>query len=296
MKKMEEFIKELKVELKALTGNEYLLVVEKENEDDLADSIVTELSGCGLKPKLLFVTAYFKEYLLGRSIADIAPVILANEIPADMIINNQICFKLASGERHREALENVPHIKFRDMEIVFYVLLSNSQNGKIYECNITNDDMLQWGMTLEELYSLAKVNTPCLLPCHMDHICTYIENLHEDITGEPICHYDEVEQLVMKAMMPVYVLHDKTNLSGASTILYPEVLKNAYMLLKTEIAIIPFSRNEVLLVPKSFAEDKLRIEEEFFLCPCSDLDFLSDSVYYYDHITDQIELFSKSVK
>lgn len=76
-------------------------------------------------------------------------------------IKSKIIFKLVNTNRNEELLSDVPNISFLDLSVVFQCLITEDMfdNATIL---IHNAHLKLWGISTDELYEIAKHNTPRL--------------------------------------------------------------------------------------------------------------------------------------
>lgn len=194
-------------------------------------------------------------------------------------VQSRICMKLIHYEKNREFLNDVPHIRFLDLAIVFYYLipLTVIEHATIM---ISNQHTLHWGTTEQYLFELAKENMPRLLPYYLDDIISLIDV--PELSGS----YDTKDSL------PLYVLTNSEKLFGASTILYPQLLESIALRMESDFIILPSSIHEVLLLPTSAINDNTKdyaaIINEVNATELSKEEVLSDHAYYYSRATNSI--------
>lgn len=193
---------------------------------------------------------------------------------------NKIYFKIANFEKNKEFLKDRPFIRFCDLCIIFNILIHETHDT-IGSVPVNNHVLNKWGVTVENLYELAKMNTEKLFPAYIKGLSTVISELSPiDLSME------EIPQL------PVYVLTNMRNIEGASALLYNstlDILENS----EQEYYIIPSSIHEVLLAVKIDEIDVTALKEmvvEVNSTEVSAEEFLSNNVYYYDKTAKEIKI------
>lgn len=208
-------------------------------------------------------------------------------------IKNKITFEIINAEKNKELLKKVPHCFFLDgyFAVIFRVHLSlNKEENTSFV--ISNFLIETWGKKLpdatEELFYLAKANTPKLLPMKFSSMAeVMIDSFCEQSDNE-----DEFNQFVQSVHSterrngnpPMFVLTNRFRLYGASTLLYPGLLKKIKEKLQDDFFILPSSIHELIILPYS-----LELEEKFLLdmvkevndTEVSEEDFLAEAVFAY---------------
>lgn len=207
-------------------------------------------------------------------------------------VKEKILFKLVNTKDNQELLMQVPHIPYLDLAIVFYIFLSETEEG-IMTAVITNQHMELWGVTAEELYQEAKINTPEKMPvrfCSMlDIIAEMIGISKEDLAGD--WGEDMFRMQGNGDTSQLYVLSNQSGVSGASAILYPGILKTCAEALKRNLYILPSSIHEVLLLPHEEKVDAAELAEMIQHINGAEVpreDWLSDHAYFYNREDDSL--------
>ena len=86
-------------------------------------------------------------------------------------VKDNILFKLINTEYNQELLMQVPHIPYLDLSIVFYIYVSESEQG-IMATLVHNEHIESWNVTVDELYEAARKNTPERMPARF---CSIVE-------------------------------------------------------------------------------------------------------------------------
>lgn len=313
----------------------------KETQDDCVVAIRNILKNNGVRLKAvsivkkseratptIYLDQYYKQFQCGRSITSICEEIVdvygeslkqfKENIDVDAFsdfdrIKDKIHYKLVNFEMNKSFLSDIPHFKFLDLAIVFYVVVSSDECG-IASVVIHNEHMNGWGKTAEEIRSIALKNT-------WSHYPPVIKNM-EDIVSEMIlddlksdiekdgtdfiaedCTYggysfgqicdiikEEVKSLKAEREMDMYVMTNACRINGATTITYPGVIREFAKKLNQDIYIVPSSIHEVILIPGNQWDQKSlnEIVHDVNLKDLDPVDVLSDHVYFYSLEEDRI--------
>lgn len=248
------------------------------------------------------ITSVYEEYKLGTPIAYIAGEIVSSfkkamrELPKNYNdindfdkIQFDIVIQLVNYEMNKERLKNLPHIKILDLAVIFRWVVKSDDEGT-YSTVITNDTIQDWEMTAGELYAIAIKNSAIKYPYSLTELFDSIIRAL-DITDEEILKLckdlDENHTL--------YMLTNSTNHYGASTILYPTLLKTLAEERDSDILILPASVHEVMLLFPgdvnilSYDEWK-ELVAEANRYSVGLIDLLSDNIYKYTREKDKIEI------
>lgn len=182
-----------------------------------------------------------------------------------------ICYKLLNLEQNKQLLDTRPYIPYLDLAIVFYVPYADD-DGRFHEINITNAMMQSWEVDVSQLYADAHQNTVKFLPATIKSL-SIILNKESDESKAP------------NTNVPLYVLSNRMELYGASSILYDRLLQASADLFEDDIVILPSSINDMIFIPASatsnpisLVKDMVAFVNQTFLTA---EDVLSDNIYYY---------------
>lgn len=191
-------------------------------------------------------------------------------------MRGQIVYKLIGTAGNEELLADLPHFRYLDLAVVFYLILSDEPDGQMTVL-IHNEHLKLWNTGREQLMELSEKNTPALLPPLIRPIEEVIlEN--ERSAGE--------DESIPDDLMPVYlyVLTNQSGINGAACLLYPDVLKNFADTLEDDLIVLPSSIHEVLLAPAKKALSYSELNEMVESINQSDVpaeDRLSNHIYRY---------------
>ena len=161
-------------------------------------------------------------------------------------VKQKIVYKLINTERNKELMEDIPHIEFLDLSIIFQCLISQGELG-VASILIRNTHMDLWGVTVEDLYQAAKENTQELLPYVIkpvtEILCDTMQSGIQEGVGYEQCMEDLDDNISM------FVLSNRNMVAGASCMLYPNLIGDFADAIGSDLYIILSSIHELLLLP-----------------------------------------------
>ncbi|MBR1390274.1 MAG: hypothetical protein IJ567_02290 [Lachnospiraceae bacterium] len=270
--------------------------IHKNNQVSL-DSLTISEQDCNLSPAI-YLNDLYSLYCSGTAPDQIIQRILTiyqqykpeNSIDISFFTNfsrirGNIFFRLINHKKNEELLQEIPHFRYLDLAIVFYTRISTSDfaDGTIL---IHNSHLKLWDVTPEQLYELARHNTPAALA-----------PLCQPLTGMLMDMVDDEELSSLLSDIPsenvpqLYVLTNEKMLFGACALLYPDALKQLAQKLRQDLYILPSSIHEVLLLPAAKGINPARLCEMVYEVNHTQLapeDILSDQVYFYSHSRDSL--------
>ncbi len=267
------------------------------NNGELLDGLVILENSANISPAI-YLNRYYVDLKQGRSFREIYQRILDcyrknrtdQRIDVRFFtdferIRPRIAAKLIHREKNMGSLsENVPHIPFLDLAIVFYCLFpvdSDIGNATIL---LDRSHLALWKITAEELYPIAMENSQRLMPPQLRSINQVLREMTGP-AGYPSSPLPE------DPLFPMYVLSNEENLFGAVCIAYDGLIRSCADRFGSDLYILPSSVHEVILVPLTGEErmesysDMVREVNRSQVAP---EDVLSDHAYYYSREKDEI--------
>lgn len=273
----------------------------RKNNNLILTGLTIIQNGINISPTI-YLDGYYQEYVTGRTtLKNVADAVMdtynKNQIGhcVDMQyflhyeqVKQNIVYKLINTERNKELLEDIPHIEFLDLSIVFQCIISQKEPG-LSTVLIHNVHMKFWDVTAEELYQVAKPNAPRLLPYELKSMNQVLYEIMMEENPEAFSSEDYSELLA--GSIPMFVLSNKHKVEGAACILYPHVLADFANTINSSFYIIPSAIHEVLILPAETTEESegiLSMIQEINDTQVSAEEVLSYSLYFYDKKADKI--------
>ena len=192
---------------------------------------------------------------------------------------------LINAEANKERLKEMPHRKVEglDLAIVYKIIFKKDSEG-ITSSDINNGMMAMLRVTEDELYTIAMKNTK-------EYYASDIKSMTETLNDM----MKESQDIVEDIPETLFILSNETRQFGAICMLYPEVLKKFCVEKMIDgVFVIPSSIHEVLLMiadkNKADVEYIKQMIKEVNNENVSEVERLSDSLYYYDVATDTLRI------
>lgn len=254
----------------------------------------------------IYLEEYYRAYLAGHTLLETADEVIGfyrqirredswekEKILTYEGVKDRIVFRLVNTEKNRKNLDNIPHMPFLDLSIIFYVLLEVTEEGTA-AMNISNAHMEHWKVDTENLWNDAVINCRQLLPAEF----FTMKHALREILATETCSEDVIldDNLVGKKNSEsdgMYVLTNKYRNSGAACIAYPHIADMIGRILKSDYYILPSSVHELIIVPYSEILNYDEINDmirEINITQVAAEEVLSDHAYFYDRRTGKVEL------
>jgi len=211
-------------------------------------------------------------------------------------VKSRIIYRLVNTEKNKELLKDIPSIPFHDLSIVFYYLVDTADIHKNATILLHNAHLALWNISVDGLYDLAKENTPVLKRCKIENMKNVVQQMIE-MTEDKDAAEEFFRTEFSEENAHMYVLSCEDNISGASALLYPFVLRDFSYALHDDVIILPSSIHETILLPatenKNNIAELLSMVKEINETQVDEEEVLSDNIYYYDRAENKVTLLSK---
>lgn len=195
-------------------------------------------------------------------------------------VKGRIIYQLINTSKNKDLLKDIPSISYLDLSLIFKVLIDFPSKTIDATITIHNSHMDMWNVSVDGLYSLAKENTPRLMPAKIENILNILQKLCTDNLDKTISSDD---------LFPMYVLSNTQRINGSGCILYPNVLADFADATGSDIYVLPSSVHETILltgIPNHLDTSYLKqMVSEVNTTEVSDEEILSDSVYLFSKET-----------
>ena len=151
-------------------GTRLQLIPLEKNNGIIMDGLSVRKEGKRVAP-MIYLDSYYREYLDGRSLRGICDQILEccedsdfeEHFDVDFFreperVRPTVAYRLINYEKNRELLQEIPHLPFLDLAVIFYSLLKDTPVGHATVL-IRNSHLELWGKNTSWLYEAAKENT-----------------------------------------------------------------------------------------------------------------------------------------
>lgn len=294
-------------------GNDYQITLRRipKNNGILLDSLCIGKSDFSMSPAI-YLNHYYEEYQAGITmntiICDIRNLYYNTSIPTVIkqvnlsdfsSLHPRIMFKLIHAASNQVLLDNIPHIPYLDLAIVFYLHLEHSAAGQMTAL-IHNEHLKRWNVCTKDLWQYALLNTPLKLPAQISPIEELIEEISDNVADSS--YQEEIFTSLSEEKesdCPLYVLTNRTGLNGACCMLYRNVLKNFANTIDADLIILPSSIHEVLITPnhaEASYDELSQIVTTINQTEVSPEDHLSNQVYLYTRADDRIRIVSHALE
>lgn len=280
--KFEQFIKAVKADVEQRVEKDVIIRPVVKNNDTVYQGLVIIDPVLNVSPTI-YLESFFERYEEGKVFEEIVEEIIktykenlpTKDFDVSFFIDfskakSRIIMKLVNTEKNKKLLEQVPSIPFHDLSIVFLVEVSQAiqEHATIL---IYNQHLKLWDVTVEELYNLAKVNTPRQLQPRLEDL----HDVFEFITGESLPFLEKLN---------IKILSNHLKIHGATCIAYPELLKEIYDIFEDNVIIIPSSVHEVLIIPEKNIPEGYSLHYLSDMVKCVNKTDLTNDIILSDHV------------
>lgn len=198
----------------------------------------------------------------------------------------EVC--VINKEWNKDKLENIPHIEYLDLALVFRVVIYREEDSSM-SCLMTNGLLNKLQVDIEEFKNEA------LLRLNSSYY--YIQKLTGVIKE---CMQSEDEEEMFDSIIensvfdvPLYVLTNKQRLNGAAGIARVDIINKFANEMEDDLYILPSSLHELLLLPakENCSVDELReMVRSVNESEVDKEDWLSDNIYFFNRERGSLEI------
>ena len=187
-------------------------------------------------------------------------------------VKKQLVMQAIPIKGNEEMLIKTPHKQIEDMAIIYRIVMDESERGTM-SAVVTNDMMVRYGITPEELHADAanamKYERPYEIRPLFDVLGAMSPEFAED---------NQPDNMLYVATYPGCMY-------GAGAIGHPDFMEDAAVVMRGSFYVLPSSIHEVLLLPddgKVDHKELLAMVKGINATMVSPEDRLTDNVYHYD--------------
>lgn len=303
--KFNEFTEALKEALYQKMGREIRIDIHEtvKNNGVSYRALAILRDGCNVSPNIR-IDDFYRAYKEGFSMEEITDGILEvyrysrrEKIDLSYIMDFEkakeyILFKVIGFEKNKERLKTIPHFKFLDLALTFYLgvnLMGDAGNASV---QIEKEHLEMWDIDEGSLYDIAMKNTVKKLPVQCRTVCDIVMEMLEQDGIRP--EREAMEELKKTTeQVPMYVLSNPKNYFGAAVLYYPGMLKQLGETLQSNLIILPSSIHEIIAIPADGRENPEEMNEmirDINMHQVAAEEVLSDHMYYYDLERDELQM------
>lgn len=231
--KYSEYLEEVREVVESRVGGSVIIRKVNKNNGLVLDGLTIAQEGVNIAPTI-YLNSYFEDYISEGAAVTAERIIAVYEDkkPKESIdvsfftdierVRPAIEMKLVNYGMNKVLLEQVPHVRFLDLAVVFIVVLEANREEGVSSILVYNQHLEYWNMEADDLYKIA------------------VKNTAKDFEITPMFG-------IKKSRLSILTNHYK--LYGAAGMLYKELLTQYMEANQAEkIAILPSSIHEVLLM------------------------------------------------
>ena len=200
-----------------------------------------------------------------------------------------IFLSLVNHNYCKDKLVGKPSRNFLDMDVAYSFYRPDSSVGTTW---LNNEDMKALGLSEEELFDTALINTMKRYPARIEKLEDIVMEMMNISNGSA-----EDFELDPEYRMPIYYLGNTSCSNGSAVILYSNILKRIAELFGEDYYILPSSIHEYLIIPESGIEGDisylLEMVRSVNRSVLTEDMVLSDSVYHYCLKSNNLSMISQ---
>lgn len=204
-------------------------------------------------------------------------------------VAQKIVFLLQNPDLYKGKMTQIVHIPVMNLVMLFGV--PYQVDGQMKHIIITNQMLMQWKITVEQLCEVAYANTRRLRPLQICSLSDLLHKIAKENMGE---HYDRdfVDTLLGDESPELYVISNMKGVYGASSLFYEGAIKACSEALDSDLVLLPSSVHEWLCCRHNLESRIAELCKMVYDINRQEVaveDRLSDTVYIYHRKEDILE-------
>lgn len=297
MQTQKEFTKELKETVNKIIGKDYraeVRPIEKINIGTVHSLIISNGDN-NVSPSFYIEELYSIYQQEKATVEEIAENIVNtyfNHINSSMKENKlESCFQdktwvkerlfvqLINSSKNKKLLKDSIHMDFKELSLVLYIMATDDENG-IGKVRVNKAMLDHFKWTEKDILSYALENTMNLFPYEEFSLYELLSKI--------------IDIDIPKNVPKIMVLTNNRGMFGATTIFYPNVLKELAEKHGTSLFLLPSSIHEFLILEDNgiYNPEKLKeMVQKVNISEVSPEEVLSDNIYYYGRNSGMLSVF-----
>lgn len=306
---MEEFMNDVIKALKMKLGEGYwIFPKEQRNNNELVlYGICIHKENESVSP-VVYPEEFILPYILGVLDAEkIADILLeqcrqgkiSQNVAACLgdfkLMKDKVRMRLVNYGANSRKLEDIPHRKFLDLAITYYLDMQADLAGQNGAGAITNALMDMWGVSEDELYRLGMER---LVAEDAFHTTDILDMIRQNAQEEQDTQLEEAIAELQKdhGRPKMYVVTNQGRFYGANCLLNTSFLQEMAEDSGCSLMVYPSSVHELVILPqKNGYENRMGtkdIQEINYECLPKD-EWLSNSIYRYDREKREVSIYKE---
>lgn len=233
--------------------------------------------------------------IYSQSTPNIIPRNVSDYLKNFIMVKEKIRIKLINHAANIGELGNIPHRKFLDLAIIYYLDMEPLITGHSASAIITNELMEIWGITEDDLYMIGMEK---LLSEDGGSITDMPSILREIMQEEPSTMTESaIDEIEKDRNAPeMYVASNRKRLFGANCLMNVFLLHGLAESTGCSLIIFPSSIHELVIIPqKNGSEDCMSTEDiqEINVTQVLKEEWLSNSIYRYDRAKREVSIYKE---
>ncbi len=257
-------------------------------EDFIQYHDMWELNAQGIADILL--ETYHQEYCQDKTSRNVA-----NYLGDFGIIKERVRIRLVNYAANLKEMGNIPHRKFLDLAITYYLDMESVIEDPYAFVIITNEWMERWGIAEDDLYRLGMGKLLAEDGCCITDMFSILRQIAKEeqdaITEGFIAEMEEDHD-----GSEVYVASNKKRLFGANCLMNLSILQELAEKMGCSLIIFPSSVHELVLIPQKNGSENCMVPTDVQAINIAQVprdEWLSNSIYRYDSEKREVSIYKE---
>ncbi len=211
------------------------------------------------------------------------------------MMREKVRIKLINYAANLKELGNIPHRRFLDLAVTYYLDMGRTITGQHAFAAITNRRMGIWGVTENDLYRLGMEKLLAWDGCCITDLFRVLRQIARE-------EQDKISEMAITEMekgrggSEIYVASNKKRLFGANCLMNGAILQELAGRTGCSLIIFPSSIHELVIIPqKDGSEDCMNPVDvqAINITKVPRDEWLSNSIYRYDRGRQEVSIYKE---
>lgn len=211
------------------------------------------------------------------------------------MMKERVRIRLVNHAANLRELANMPHRRYLDLAVTYYLDMELEMAGRHASAAITNELMETWGLTEDDLYRLGMDQLLAGDDCSITGMFSILRQIMQE--GQDMVAERDIAELEKDRSGPeMYVATNKKRLFGANCLMHVSLLQELAESVGCSLIIFPSSVHELVIIPqKNGSEDCMGTGDvqEINATQVSRDEWLSNSIYRYDREKRKVSVYKE---
>lgn len=211
------------------------------------------------------------------------------------MVKDRVRIRLINHAANLEEMGNIPHRRFLDLAVTYYLDMEPAMADQYAFVTITNEWMERWGITEDDLYRLGMGGLFAVDGCLITDLFSILRQTAQE-GQDKIVEGTVTEMEKERGGLEMYVASNKKHLFGANCLMNVSILQGLAEGMGCSLVIFPSSVHELILIPQKNGSEDCLDPMDIQAINVTQIprdEWLSNSIYRYDRGKKEVSIYKE---